>query len=317
MRKLLFNLLRILVSLILLAYLLAKAGLRETAGILRTADLRYFWLALLLYLSTVALRAYRWQILLKAQGVTSPLPRLISLYFIGALFNQVLPTGFGGDAVRIYELAQDETPTAISITTVIVDRLSGFLALFAMATATLLFTYRLVTLEVRIAIIALFLGSVLGTWLISHRGIWRRASQLPLLAPLMRRGGIQSLYHSIQAYSLRPFMGALAISLLFNLVMIFINYLVALSLGVRLAFWYFLLYVPIISFLMALPISLSGWGVREGGYVYLFTQAGVPSPQALAISLSIYALTLASGLIGGLFYALEGYKGMRASRPPR
>jgi len=67
--------------------------------------------------------------------------------------------------------------------------------------------------------------------------------------------------------------------------------------------------IPLISFLLVLPISLSGLGVREGGYVYLFAQAGVSAPLALAMSLLFYALNVATGLIGGVLYVFEGARG--------
>ncbi len=68
----------------------------------------------------------------------------------------------------------------------------------------------------------------------------------------------------------------------------------------EISFWYFLL---------VLPISLSGLGVRKGGCVYFFAQAGVSAPLALAMSLLFYALNVATGLIGGALYAFEGARG--------
>jgi uncharacterized membrane protein YbhN (UPF0104 family) len=96
-----------------------------------------------------------------------------------------------------------------------------------------------------------------------------------------------------------------------NVLLIAVNYLIALSLGVRVSLWYFFLFVPIISFLLVLPVSLSGLGVREGGYVYLFSQAGVSAPLALTMSLVVYACNVAAGSIGGMLYTLEGVRGVR------
>jgi len=311
MRRLFLSLLRMLVSLGLLAFLLTKVGARETWETLRSADLRYFLAALAIYLVGVVLKSYRWQILLRAQEVETPLPKLVSLYLIGSFFNQVLPTGFGGDAVRIYEFAQYSRRPAISITTVVVDRFTGLLVLFAMASLALAFGYQLVAPEVRAAIIFVFLGSLFITWAFSQRAIWRRLRGLPLLSSLPRRGGVRKLYESAQAYTLAPFARALAVSLAFNILIMVINHLVALSLAVQISPVYFLLFIPLISFLLILPISFSGLGVREGAYVYLFTQAGVPDRLALAMSLCIYGMTVVTGLIGGVLYAVEGYKGMR------
>jgi uncharacterized membrane protein YbhN (UPF0104 family) len=125
---------------------------------------------------------------------------------------------------------------------------------------------------------------------------------------------VKDLYLSTQIYNLPPFLQAVLLSFAFNILLMIMNYLAALSFGVRISFWYFLLFIPIISFLLTLPISLSGLGVREGVYVYLFSQVGVPPSSALAISLSMYGVTVATGLIGALIYAVEGYRGMRGKK---
>jgi len=313
-RHRLFNLLRIVISLGLLAFLLAKVGVRETWESLKGANLLYLLIVFFLYLFSVVLRSYRWRIFLNVQGVGASLPKLISLYLIGVFFNLVLPSGFGGDVVRIYELSQYSSRTASSITTVFMDRLSGFLALFAMATVALAFTYRLVPPGVGVTIIAIFLASLVGTGALFSRPLWRRLKGLPLLSSLAQKERVKELYLSAQTYSLAPFLQAILLSAAFNIILIFMNYLAALSFGVRISFWFFLLFIPIISFLLVLPISLSGLGVREGAYIYLFSRIGVPSSSALVISLSVYAITVATGLIGALIYAIEGYKGMKGER---
>jgi len=314
MRRRLLNLLRIVISLGLLAFLLAKVGMRETWESLRGANVGYLLAVFLLYLLSIVLRSYRWRIFLNAQGVRASLPKLISLYLIGVFFNLVLPSGFGGDVVRIYELSQHSSRTASSITTVFMDRLSGFLALFAMAASALAFSYRLVPPEVGVTIIAIFLASLVGTGALFSHPLWRRLRGLPLLSSLAHKESVKELYLSAQTYSLVPFVQAISLSLAFNILLMIMNYLAALSFGVRISFWYFLLFIPIISFLLVLPISLGGLGVREGAYLYLFSRVGVPSSSALAISLSIYAVTVATGLIGALIYAVEGYRGMRGEK---
>jgi len=62
------------------------------------------------------------------------------------------------------------------------------------------------------------------------------------------------------------------------------------------------------------PESLSGLGVREGGYVYLFAQAGVPAPLALTMSLAFCALNVATSCIGGILHAPEGARSILPTR---
>lgn len=76
----------------------------------------------------------------------------------------------------------------------------------------------------------------------------------------------------------------------------------------------FLLFTPVISFSLALPISIGGLGVREQTYVLLFGSLDVSDTAAAAMSLANYALTnLVVGLLGGVLYALEGTKELTAN----
>ncbi len=310
MRDKLFNLLKIGVSLGLLLLLLWKVGWRETWETFRQSDFRYLLAAWGLYLFSMVIRAYRWQSLLLIQKLRAPLSKLISLYFIGTFFNTVLPTGIGGDVVRMYELSRHSSQSTESISTVLVDRLCGFLVLFAMASLALIFSYRLIPAVVSAIIIVITLISILGVWIAFNETVWRWLKRMPLLSWLLEMRRVQEFHTSIQAYRTPATSRALLASLAFNILLMVFNYLIALALGVRISPWYFLVFIPIISFLLILPVSLSGIGVREGGYVLLFAQAGVPNSLALAMSLCVYAITVATGLLGGLLYVLEGYRGL-------
>lgn len=293
-------------SLGLLALLLTQVGLKVTVEVFREAETPYLLAALALYLVGVPLRAYRWQGLLSALRVTVPLPRLVSLYFVGTFFNNLLPTGIGGDVIRAYELVKAGAGATQAASTVLADRATGLLVLLAMALVSTVFGYRLVSPGLALVIAAVSLGTFAGVGLLLWDDLWREVGRrLSWLRRLLAWKGIENFYRSLQAYHGTSVTKALFISLVFNLLLIAVNYLIALSVGVRISLWYFLLFVPLISFSLLLPISVSGLGVREGAYVLLFGQAGVAAPLALAMSLAFYALNVATGLIGGVIYALQ------------
>lgn len=291
----------------LLALLLTKVGLGVTLEAFRGAEARWLLSALALYLIGVPLRAYRWQGLLSALRVTIPLPRLVSLYFVGTFFNNILPSGIGGDVVRAYELTRDGADAAIAASTVLADRATGLLVLLAVALVSAVFGYRLVSPGLTLTIVAISLGSFAAIGLLLWNDLWRAVSRrLPRLRPLLARKGIEDFYRSLHVYRDRSISKALFISLIFNLLLIAVNYLIALSVGAKVPLLYFLLFVPLISFSLVLPISVSGLGVREGAYILLFGQAGVAAPLALAMSLGFFALNVVTGLIGGVIYASQG-----------
>lgn len=313
MRDRIVNLLKIGISLGLLVLLVWKIGWRETWETLRQADARYLMAAWGLYLFSMVLRAYRWKVLLQIQKLEVPLSRLTSLYFIGTFFNSVLPTGFGGDVVRMYELTKQSDQGTESVSTVLVDRLCGFVVLFIMASLALPFSYRLIPPLVSAMIVGITVLTLLGVWMALSDGVWSWLSAVPLVKRLIGMPKVQQFRFSLAAYRTRAISGALLASLAFNVLLMVFNYLIALALGIRISPWYFLIFIPIISFLLTLPVSLSGIGVREGGYVLLFGQAGVPSSLAFALSLCVYASAVATGLIGGLLYALQGYRELGGS----
>src|SRR5678815_1638094 len=125
-RSLLFNLARILISAGLLAWVLTSAGLPQLAEAARKADLRLYALAVALAFVGMIIRSFRWQSLLKAVGAQVPFPRVVYLYFIGAFFNTFLPTGFGGDVIRVLEVGEGATSEQAA-GTALVDRLTGFI----------------------------------------------------------------------------------------------------------------------------------------------------------------------------------------------
>ncbi len=306
----LFDLAKLLVSLALLAFVLSRVGLQETLRQLRTADFSLLLLALALFVLGVPLRAYRWRALLADRQLPVPIGVLTQLYFIGQFFNTFLPSGFGGDVVRVIELARYGVSKAESLSTVFLDRMSGLMAFFLMTLVALPFAFGLIPSSVILILIALGGAGMVGTWL-----MFERRFTTPLMNKLFTRVSfpfkpkVMRLYDSMRANSPRATGEAMAIGFLFNVLLIAVNFLVARALGQNIPLGYFFLFVPIISTLLLLPISLNGLGVREGAYVLLFASAGVSSATAASISLAFWAITVSTGLIGGGLYVLQGARG--------
>ena len=124
---------------------------------------------------------------------------------------------------------------------------------------------------------------------------------------MSRAEGLKRFYESLHGYSVAAVGKTLGVSLVFNISLITMNYLIGLSLGDRVSIWYYFLFVPITSIVTILPVSFAGLGVREGAYVFLFTQAGMPRETALSLSLLVYVISIFTpGLIGGVIYVLKG-----------
>jgi len=325
-RKRLLDLAKVIVSLILIVLLLREIGWQETLARLLQAHPGYLLAALAVALLGVVVRAYRWQVLLSALKIEVPVGQLTALYFIGFLFTNVLPTGFGGDPIRMYELSRYTHRAAESAGTVIADRFFGLIVLQAMAVVALAFSYRLVEPWMIAFTLLLFVSSLAAVWLLLNRRLWQGLGerlkslaspdqkQEGALGKIARRignlsvaEGLKRFYESLRGYSAPAVGKTLSVSLVFNILLITMNYLIGLSLGDRSSIWYYFLFVPITSIVTMLPVSFAGLGVREGAYVLLFTQAGMPRQMALSLSLLVYVISIFTpGLIGGILYVLKG-----------
>jgi uncharacterized protein (TIRG00374 family) len=305
------NLVKIGVSLGLLALLLTQVDLGEALRRLGAMDWSLFLAAQAIYLGGVLVRAYRWGALVWALGVDVSWWRLVALYFVGSFFSLVLPTGVGGDVVRMYELSRDRREVAAAISSVLVDRFLGLFVLFALALVALLWGHELVGTQVRLVIAAIFVSSLIGVALLLQRTwveAWGRRLGLDRL--LRRFKVLGELYQSIHLYGPAALLRATAASLVFNVMLILTNYLLGLAVGIDLSLWYYFLFVPILSALLMVP-SLGGLGVREAGYVVLFGQAGVAQDLALALALAYDLTLLLTGSIGALIYIVQGVRGTR------
>src|SRR5438477_9264344 len=104
------------------------------------AHARLEWLAagIVAYLVVEIAAAFRWQILLKVQGIRLTLPRLWGLFLIGMFYNQFLPGGTGGDIIKSYLIFKETADKkAGALLAVVFDRLIGLVALVAI-TVTLI-----------------------------------------------------------------------------------------------------------------------------------------------------------------------------------
>jgi uncharacterized protein (TIRG00374 family) len=305
-RDRILNILKIAVSVVGLLMIVLTQDLGQALRALVKMNWLPFLGALLLLLSGSLVRAYRWGCLVWALGVRVSWWRLVRLYFVGAFFSQFLPTGVGGDAVKMYELSRDDHRAAAAISSVLVDRFLGLFILFAMASLALIGSYELVDPGVRLLITALFVGSLVGAALLLQRS-WIEAwgQRLRLDRLLGRIKILRELYESIHLYGTAALVKATVASVIWNLILILGYYLLGLAVGIDLVLRHYFLLVPIISAVLLVP-SVGGLGVRENTTVLLLKQVGVDEPQALALALA-YDITLwITALIGAAVYFIQG-----------
>jgi uncharacterized membrane protein YbhN (UPF0104 family) len=308
-RATLFNLLKVVISVGMLAYvLLVRVDLVELAGVVAGARWGFLAVGTLLAILGVALRAVRWHALLRAIEIDAGLGRLIGLYFVGTFFNIFLPSGFGGDAVRVMELARQSKRTPEAIGTVLVDRANGLWVLFILGLLSLPLAAQYIPTQTVLLLGVVSSAAVIGGWLVMGTGF------LPWLGSKVRLPGqakLERFYGAVSGCGRAALGQASAVSLLFNLMNITVNYTIARGLNVDRPFWIFFAFAPILSVSLLVP-SIGGLGIRETAHMLMYGTVGVGDAAATAMGLAQFAAqTLVPGLIGGTMYAIEGMRGLR------
>ena len=306
---------KLLVSALLLTLLFWRV---DRLTFIRTAQafpLKVFVGCAMLYILGYLISTFRWQRLLLAEGIRLPLWRLALVYFQASFFNLFLPTLIGGDIVRGYTIYRITQGHEASIPSILADRIAGFGALVGIALIALALAYgRIRDPQVAVMILTVAVAFAATIVVLLHDRMKERASGLLRLVGLTRfQAKLQGMVEALQRYRghRRALGQAVLLSVLLQALIIVTYYLIGASLNLGVSIVYFFLYVPLITFVAMLPVSVAGLGVREGGAVYLFAKVGVDAATALTMSLVWFSLTLVVSGLGGLAFLLDSHSVQR------
>jgi hypothetical protein len=307
----LVSFLRLVVSVGLLWFLITSADLQALWNLLRSANLWLYAACSVISTAGMGLRTLRWHTMLQAVGAKVSFRRTLYLCYVGAFFNSFLPSGLGGDVVRVLEIGPGATKQQAT-GTILVERLAGFAVLFCLALVTLPFSAQYLPGPLTLLIASLTIGVLGATALLLEGKLLRQLmGHFPKAISLAGDTWLGQTYDVITACGWRALGKAALISLVFNLSIVWSNWLVVQALGLSVPLWAVALILPIISATLLIPLSISGFGVREGVVVFLLMQVGLSNDQGLLLSLAWYGLDVLDGLYGGVIYFVTGVLGLR------
>ena len=302
-KKYFFNILKVLVTTLLFIVIFDKVDINSTIEILKATDSSFFILALLVMTIEVLIANTRWRLILKQLGSNIAYFTALRYLWIGVFFNQALPSSIGGDAVRGYYLCKNEDYSISEATIgVLLDRVIGLLGLVLLVIFTIPLIFEsIVTPLTKWTILAIIIAALLAiimSMIIDL--IPNKFSQWKIMNGLVK-------FSSKGREVLFSFYGMLSIilSLIIHLTFVFAAWLLAYGMGLDISLTGMLLIVPITNLLIALPISIAGWGVREGLFIAGLGYLNVSSDAALALSILYGLLMLVVSLPGLIDWILQ------------
>jgi uncharacterized protein (TIRG00374 family) len=265
---------------------------------------------------TFPLHAWRWWILLRAQGVALSFPWTHVVTWIGNFYNAFLLGGLGGDAAKAFYLCRDEPARQVAgLAATFFDRVLGLVVLLSIAAVTLFLKLDTVSRhpELRLLLslcVTLSVASVLTFVILCRRPpAWlaRRLGEklTTLLTDILLRA--RSAPSALLA--------ALAVSYAIWVLDFVSVWLLARSIGLPLPFVEVSLAMSVAYAATVLPISVGGHGVREGALLGMLALLGLLPDEdarqhALLLAVLVWAVGVLWSMLGGGVLLLA-----RRSRP--
>ena len=302
------SLLRVLVSIGLLCGL--GWWLDLGAAVSRLAEMRAEWvlLAVAISVAQVAVLAWRWRFTAGCLGVDLAFTAAWREYYLSIFLNQVLPGGVVGDVSRAWRQARAQTRRrelgGLAVRAVIFERLSAQAVMTTTAVVSLLALPVTVNRGSRLALV----GAVAVAGLIAvTMGVWvRRQSTAGSLSG-------QVLADLGAAHLSAPVFAAQFVSALFVVGTYLATYLTAArAVGVDTPFPELLPLVAPVLMTMLIPVTVAGWGLREGAAAVLWGAVGLAAADGVVVSVAYGLLVLIGSLPGALFLMVGGTKWSRS-----
>lgn len=283
---------------------------------LKNMNYGFLFISALVFFVSILFSVKQWQMLLKIQKIFIPYTKLFQFYFIGLFFNNFLPSNWGGDAVRLYDTSVYTNQWEKVTSSIVVDRLIGFFALFFIGFLTLVVFYFhkvnwqillsfLILLIMPIAIFLIFDLKIISNWIQKTIQANRKS--------VFRKFVMKFLLSIRQYQKEKAMMSVFLISLVTQFFRIAMNIFVAFSLKFYLPLQSFFIIVPIIGFASAIPISIAGIGQRETAgkwsvHTFLSNQS-VAFTNSIVIFFTMgYLVIVAVSLLGGVLFLMQKMK---------
>ncbi len=260
--------------------------------------------AFFIMLLSVTISAYKWQVVLKLHGVHFSFSKLHRYYFTALFFNNFLPTSIGGDGYRVYKTFGNSRSTSSSVIAVVMERLTGIIALLIIGYICSIIVYFSRGDETSGALMYFGTTGIAITFVAALFFVFLQGYQR-LRSWQSKPKLLQIVLEHAKDYRKRPATSAyiMLISFYFHVhnsltVYLLLRY----GVGVDISIPELFVVLTLVNLLSVLPISINGLGVVDAAFVVLLGTYGVDNDSALSVMLINRAMLIVISLIGAGFY---------------
>ena len=276
-----------------LIYILSINYGKDIINTIKLVNIDYIILIIFISLIQYILSAYRWKYISKYTNLNISFINSIKFYYISTFMNNILPGGIMGDIFRIYHHVDNKKEIfriGRSFQSVVYERLSGQLMLLSFFILSLGLYF--IIHQKYIAFAYLFLPLIVAFYFLKY------------IFNNKLRKYIRSKHYGnnfLTVFTGEVFWRHTVLSFFVVMSYIFIYIISAVSLGVSIDYFSFLVFTPIILFSMTLPVSIGGWGVREFAALLISFLLGLSASLSISVAIMYGILNLICSLPGLYF----------------
>ena len=297
--------LRLAAGVTVLWFLVRHVGAAPFADGLRAVTGQAVLAAVTLTALTTVCSAWRWRVVARALGVDIGLPGAVGAYYRSLFLNSVLPGGVLGDVHRAVTHGRRAGDVACGLRAVAWERLCGQV-IQAVVTAAVLLT---LPSPVRPALPYVLAGvaGVAGCAVLVLRGATRRGrSRLTRVA----RAVTADLRHGLLARGVWPQLTLASVLVVAGHTATFV--IAARVAGCTAPLGELVALLMVVQTAAAIPLSVGGWGPREGAAAWAFAAAGLGAATGVTVA-TLYAVLMLAAVVPGAGLLL----GDAVAPPPR
>ena len=310
---------RILVSAALLGIVLWQVNWRGVLGAVTRAEWLWLSFALLAFNGSMVLASVRWKLIdsASARGETRlPLRTAVAATYVSLWLSNFLPTVFGGDVMRVLTARQAGTKLPLAISNAVLDRYIGLTTLacvFAVSEGALAVAGHSRPWLPAASLFALgFCLLLLLAWKGAHFRLKRRWLRRDAVRFMARAAGVLRGLTRSPALTRQVATASLGATL-FGIA----SYWGAIrSVSEQGTIAMAIAAAAVGTLASAIPISVSGWGVREGAVTLVLTESAALTASDASLVAIFNAIVIAATSLVGFSVSLtkNGYAKLAAQR---
>lgn len=276
--------LKIIITVIVIILIFQQVGINEVVNTLAGMNLLLVIIAVLLsQIPHLLIPILRWREILNKLNEKISTKELTKYAIIGYTFSLITPSK-AGDFLRAWYLKKEKVPLWKGITSILLDRASEIIMLSIISAVGLVFITDL-PLIIQILPVIIVTAFII---LLNERITRKIISPFKnLLKKLTKKESFEEMYETIIAF-IKDKKEIIKILLITSteFIIFFVQIkIVFLATGLEVPIIYIMAFTSISALSTLIPITLSGYGVREGVAIFLFSSIGIPASTTLAVYL--------------------------------